>query len=286
MAAFQNQATLNYRGVAQNSNIVTGELVGAISATKTAVGTDYGPDGTVTYAVSLLNAGNTAANALTLTDDLGAYSFALTTLTPLSYIENSLRYYINGVLQTALPTVTAGPPLVISGINIPAGGNALLLYDTAVTDVADIGAGGSINNTATVTGDAIGAIPVTATATVTAAEAADLAITKAISATTVTVGDPLSYSFTISNSGNTATTAEDQISITDSFDPILNNLSVTLDGETLTAGTDYTYEAGTGAFATTPGGITVPAATVTQDAVTGVYSVVPGRAVLVVSGTV
>lgn len=52
-----------------------------------------------------------------------------------AYTENSLRYYINGVLQAA-PTVTAGPPLVISGISVPAGGNALLVYEAAVTAYA------------------------------------------------------------------------------------------------------------------------------------------------------
>ncbi len=286
MATFQNQATLNYRGLATNSNIVTGEIVEAVSATKSSVGTTYRTDGTMTYIVSLLNAGGTAANDLTVTDDLGAYTFGAGTIVPLSYIENSLRYYVNGVLQAATPTVTAGPPLVISGITIPAGGNALIVYDTRLTDAANPGVGGTITNTATVTGDAIGTIPVTATATVNAVEEADLDISKAISAATVTVGDPLTYTFTITNNGNTAADAADNISVADTFDPILENLVVTLGGQTLTEGTDYTYNAATGEFATVPGRITVPAATITQDTTTGNYITSPGITTLTVTGTV
>ncbi len=286
MATFQNQATLNYRGLATNSNIVTGEIVEAVSASKSAVGTTYRTDGTMTYVVSLLNAGGTAANDLTVTDDLGAYTFGAGTIVPLSYIANSLRYYINGVLQTTAPTVTAGPPLVITGINIPAGGNALLVYDTNLTDAANPGVGGTITNTATVTGDAIGTIPVTATATVNALEESDLDISKAISAATVTVGDPLTYTFTITNTGNTAAEAADNISVTDTFNPILENLVVTLGGQTLAEGTDYTYNAATGEFATVPGRITVPAATITQDPVSGNYITSPGIVTLTVTGTV
>ncbi len=286
MAAFQNQATLNYRGLATNSNIVTGEIVEAVSASKTSVGATYRTDGTMTYVVSLVNAGSSAANDLTITDDLGAYTFGTGTIVPLSYIENSLRYYINGVLQTAAPAVTAGPPLVITGINIPAGGNATVVYDTNITDAANPGIGGTITNTATVTGDAIGTIPVTATATINAAEASELDIRKAISASTVTVGDPLTYTFTITNTGNTAADGTDNISVTDTFDPILDNIVVTLNGQTLVAGTDYTYNTATGEFATVPGRIEVPAATITQDPTTGNFVTSAGVSTLTVTGTV
>ena len=45
-------------------------------------------------------------------------------------------------------------------------------------------------------------------------------------------------------------------------------------------------DAGTSAFATVPGILTVPAATYTQDPATGVYTAEPGEAVLVVTGTI
>ena len=48
----------------------------------------------------------------------------------------------------------------------------------------------------------------------------------------------------------------------------------------------YNYNEATGQFNTVPGQITVPAATYTQDPVTGVWSVMPGTVVLTVTGTV
>lgn len=74
--------------------------------------------------------------------------------------------------------------------------------------------------------------------------------------------------------------------VTDTFDPILSGLTVTLDGVTLVEGTDYTYNQNSGEFATVAGRITVPAATAVQDSTTGVWSITPGSTTLVVTGTV
>ena len=79
--------------------------------------------------------------------------------------------------------------------------------------------------------------------------------------------------------------ATDNAVITDTFSPILSGLTVTFNGEVWTEGVDYTYDEATGAFATLPGRITVPAATFTQNA-SGVWVSEPGTAVLRVTGTV
>ena len=68
--------------------------------------------------------------------------------------------------------------------------------------------------------------------------------------------------------------------------PVLDSLVVTLNGAPLTLGTDYTYDTDTGTLVTTPGRITVPAATYTQNPTTGAWSVTPGSTVLTVTGTV
>ena len=96
----------------------------------------------------------------------------------------------------------------------------------------------------------------------------------------------VTYTFYLQNSGNTATAAADYVIVTDTFDPILSGLAVTLDGAPLTLGTDYTYDTATGAFATTAGTITVPAATAVQDAETGLWRITPGVTKLVITGTV
>lgn len=80
--------------------------------------------------------------------------------------------------------------------------------------------------------------------------------------------------------------ATDAAVITDLFDPILSDLTVTWNEAAWTQGTQYTYDATSGQFATVAGQITVPAATYTQNATTGQYTVTPGTAILTVTGTI
>ena len=284
MAIFTNQARLSYNGITTTSNTISGELVEVLSATKTAVVENYTRGDRITYLINIVNAGTIGFNDLTVTDDLGTYAAGTATVTPLTYTDGSLRYYQNGVLQAA-PAVTAGPPMTVAGISVPAGGNVTLVYETTANDFAPLEGGGSIVNTATMTGNGLTA-PVTASETVTPAAAAELQISKSVSPSTVTENGTLTFTFEISNIGNTDATAADNVVVSDTFDPILNPITVTLNGATLTPGTDYTYNAATGEFATVPGTITVPAAAYAQDAGTGLVSTSPGTSTLVVSGVV
>lgn len=61
---------------------------------------------------------------------------------------------------------------------------------------------------------------------------------------------------------------------------------MTYNGTAWSAGAEYTYSETTGEFVSAVGQITIPAATYTQDPVTGVWSVTPGSSVLVITGTV
>ncbi len=282
MATFTNQAQLRVNNTVTNSNVAVGEVLEVLSATKTAVVESYSADGTVTYVLQLVNTGDTALTGITITDNLGAFEFDTQTLTPLTYVDGSIRYFTNGVLQAA-PTVTAGPPLVITGITIPANGTATLIYEARANEFAPLGTDGTIVNTATVSGGGI--TPVTATETVTAENAANLSITKAISPVPVVENGRLTYTFTIQNTGNEEVDAADDAVITDTFDPILTDLVVTFNGVTWTEGVNYNYNPTTGLFSTIAGQVTVPAATFTQDT-TGAVVVTPGTSTLVVTGTV
>ena len=284
MAVFSNQASLSYNGNTVNSNIVTGEIVEVLTATKTAVSDTYNGEDAITYVVSLTNSGSLPITGLTVTDNLGEYAQEALTLTPLNYIEGTLLYYVNGVLQPT-PAVTAGDDLVITGINVPAGGNALLIYQAATNGTAPLVTGGTITNTVTVTGGGL-STSVTADETITADEAARLSISKALTPATVTENGEITYTFVIENRGNTPIVATDDAVVTDTFDPVLENIVVTFNGDVWTESVNYTYNEATGEFATAPGPITVPAATYTQDPVTGVYTVTPGVSVLTVTGTI
>lgn len=282
MAAFNNTATLSYSGGVATSNTTTGEIIQTLTAVKTPVGDVYAAGGDVTYIISLRNTGAAQLNGLTVTDDLGAYEIGETERVPLDYVDGSVRYFVNGVLQAA-PTVTAGPPLVFENISVPAGGSVQLVYEAAVNGFAPPDQDGAITNTATVSGEGI--TDVVAQATVTAAQAPLLTITKALSPTVVPENGRVTYTFVIQNRGNAPATSEDNVTLTDDFTPALGDITVTYNGdEWLEA--NYTYDEETGLFTTVPGSITVPAATFVQDPATGVWTVSPGVTTITVTGTV
>lgn len=283
MPAFYNQATLTYNGTSTQSNTTVGELVATLSITKNNVNQTYTPGERITYVVNLINSGATAMTGITLTDDLGAYTFGADTRTPLTYVPNTLLYYVNGVLQPT-PTVTAGPPLTVTGLAVPAGGNIAVVYQADVNGYATPTAGATVTNTATVTGTGI-TTPLTATSTTTVNDAPRLTVTKSLSPTTVAENGQLTYTFTIQNYGNTETLATDTTTLTDTFNPILNPITVTYNGAAW-ATSNYTYDTATGIFTTTAGAITVPAATATQNEATGAWTVTPGTTILTVTGTV
>ena len=129
MASFSNQATLTYNGQTVSSNLVTGQVISPLTLTKTAGEDAYAPGDTLSYVISLVNDGSVTYEGLTLTDDLGGYEVGSGTAYPLAYVPDSVRYFINGVPQPA-PAVTPGPPLTVTGLSVPAGGNAILVYDT------------------------------------------------------------------------------------------------------------------------------------------------------------
>ncbi len=285
MAQFTNRASISYNGVTANSNIVTGEITQVLAVSKTSVSGSYRRGEVLTYAVSITNTGAAAFDGLTVTDALGAYTVGSTTATPLTFSDSSVLYYVNGVLQST-PAITAGPPLSISGISVPAGGNALLIYRAAVNDYASPDEGGSIANTVTVSGGGL-AEPVTATETVTADPAALLSITKALNPTVVAENGQIVYTFTIQNSGAEAADDAAELIVSDTFDPILRApITVTLNGESWVETGNYSYNAETGAFATIAGRVTVPAATYAQDAATGLWTVTPGVTILTVTGSI
>lgn len=278
MARFTNQAQITYGNVVANSNIAVGEIISSLSATKTAVRETYSQGSDITYIVNIVNSGANPLTELTVNDNLGAYPFGAGTLIPLDYVDGTLRFFINGILQPT-PTIDLTNGLTVTGINVPAGGTALLVYETTVNSFAPIGENGTITNDVVITGDCGN---VTATETVTAITEPQITITKSVCPVPVACGDTVTYTFLLQNYGATPLTATDNAVVSDIFNPILSNVTASLNGVAVL----FTYDETTGEFATTPGAVTVPAATITQDPITGVWTVTPGTSTLIVSGTI
>lgn len=285
MATFYNQATIALNGVTLTSNQTEGEVVTRVTLTKTAISSDYGPGDNIVYAITLINTDATDKTNITVTDNLGQFTPATGgEVVPLSYVGGTVLYYQNGAPMPT-PTVTAGAPLIISGIDIPAGGNALIIYEVQANEFAPRGENAIIQNTVTAGGDGL-CDTLTATATVPTRNEANLTIAKAISPETVTCGEEVTYTFIIQNTGNIPVVATDNLTVSDLFNPALEGITVELNGAPLTEGVGYEYSEETGAFTTLNGAIPIPAATFTRDGETGVITVTPGVATLTVTGRI
>ena len=280
MASFTNQATLRYQGSEIRSNVVTGELLSGVSMTKTCVESAYAPGERLTYIVGLVNNSGGTLTDLTLTDDLGALTVGGQTVYQLSYVAGSATLFVNGVQQPV--TAAAGPPLEFTGISLPAQGSAVLVYDATVTEYAQPTVGGSLTNTVTVN-DTARAEDGSADWTLPVAEQPLLEIVKELSPSGVQPNESLTYTFTLRNYGNTAT--DDTLVLSDVFQPALQSIAVTLDGQPLVAGTDYTYTPASGAFETAQGVLSAVAATSVQQP-DGSWQTTPSEQVLTVTGTV
>lgn len=284
MAQFTNQAQLSYKNIVVNSNVVVGEILEVVTVDKTAVVGTYNPDGTVTYVISIVNAGATAITNLTVTDTLGAYTQGTETRVPLTYVDGSAQLFINGVLQ-APPSVSTNPILTFGNITLPADSDLVLVYTADVNGYAPLDVGDSVINTAVVTGSGI-PTPITVTETVVPTAEPLLRITKSLEPVPISENGLLTYRFVIENFGNVDAVATDNVAVYDQFDPILSGIVVSLDGVTWTEGVQYNYDQLTGQFSTVAGQIVVPAATYAQDPVTGIWSTTPGTVVLTVTGTI
>lgn len=284
MATFYNQATLSYNGNTLASNVTTGEFLEALSATKVASGEQYQLNEPVTYVVNVKNSSQALLSGVTVTDDLGAYTYGTLNLVPLDYEDGSVLLFIDGTLQAA-PTITPGPPLVISGIRLPAGSTATIVYRARVNRFAPLGTAESITNTATITAEGL-TTSQEVSEVITPASTPLLSIEKSLSPTVVTDNGQITYTFTLKNTGSAPLSAPSDAVITDTFSPVLDPISVTFNDTSWTENTEYTYSNVTGQFSTVAGNITVPAATYTRGPDTGAVIVTPGISTLVITGTI
>ncbi len=279
MPAFTNQAKLSYDSRTALSNIATGNISDPFVLTKRAVNDDYIFGDDVTYVLTITNSSGAPMTNVTVTDDLGAYSYGPIPITiyPLTYV-GPILYNRNGVPQANIVPVSTSPTLEFVVPLVPAGGNAELIYEVDVNQYAPLDVNDSIVNHA--------AIP-----SLTGIEAEEeiftediplLSITKSISPNPVIDNQTVTFTFIVNNYGNTES---DDVIFSDTFNPVLTGVTVSVDGTLLVLGTDYTYNTLTGFLTTLAGRLTVPEASYSQDS-SGIVTTTPGFITIVVTGIV
>ena len=285
MAEITNRASLTYSygdsTVSQVlSNLASVTLNGAITGSKTSLGSTYRSGEDITYVITIQNTSSVAKTAVQVSDNLGTYIVSgATTATPLTYV-GPTELFVNGTPSGELtPNVTA-TNIVFTIPTIPAGGNVVLVYRVSVNEYAPLETGSTITNTASYIGDE-GCNDFSVDDTITVEDFADVRIFKAMSPNPIVCGSPITYTFTLYNYGNTEAT---NVTLTDTFSPYPATITVTLDGATVDA-SDYTYSDGTFTFRTGATPLTLPPATF-ETAANGSVTVTPSVTTITVTGII
>lgn len=282
----QASVTYTYQGSTEqgtaNSNITTTTLLDpySMTAVKIPVFTTFRNGDRLTYLIPIRNTGTGTLYNVTISDNLGSAGGD----PPTSYFPDSAYVYADGKLTALVPKVAVGTVSFSLPCPISSGQDALLIFGTKVDNALE-NTVSSIRNTATVTatGGSTSGTLVTVTpaptATVTREQYADLSIYKQADKSIVQVGDTLTYTFTLTNTGSEAATG---VTITDILPAgfSVSSVSLAIGGQSTVLPTgSYALDTGTNT-------LTVPTKGTVSITVPAMSAGTPGVAVLTVSGTI
>ncbi len=283
-----NRATVNYNsGTATAvafSNTTSTVLNGSLSINKSSLSESYRIGQELTYIITVSNNRSQIAQNVTVIDDLGTVTEDQNDITPLSYI-GTAQLFINGIFVSDLDALVGSDSVIFEIESIPAGGTAQIIYRARVNEFACFTVGAAITNTACA--EFVCNCPCEETVcdsfTIPVEEYADLRVTKSVCPNPVTCGERLNYVIDISNYGNIDA---DEVVITDVFNPALEDITVTLNGEIL-AENRFRYVGGVLTISRATGSdITVPASVCSRDEETCEINIIPGKATVSVSGRI
>ena len=278
-----NQASLQYQYGDTNatvlSNIATAVLAQPLSVEKTSLRDAYRAGDTPTFVLRVVNSGSTVLNNVTVRDDLGTFTSGTVSVTPYAFLPDAILF-VDGVNNGVLTPTGGEDEIVFTIPTLPADTTALIVYEVALTEEAPLAAGESITNTVTATADGL-TDSAQDSFTATAAEYADVTITKTMTPSVVD-GGRIVYTFDIENRGNAEA---ENIVLRDAFDPAPESITVAVNGTILPA-TEYSYVGGVltvpGAFGTP---LSLPAAQITRNPATGNVIITPSALRITVTGT-
>ncbi|MBQ7579014.1 MAG: DUF11 domain-containing protein [Clostridia bacterium] len=268
MAIISNQGSIAYsfsgsttRETAQ-SNVANINLAEEFNLVidKFAVNENFLPGENITYQLAISNTGTGILYNVTLADDLGTNDY-------LTFAPGS-AYLITEEERISISPDTTDPLTFILPSPLTSGETAYLTYIATVSESISPSVT-SITNTIYGTangGSATGVeVSANASATITAKEFANVMVTKSASENDVNVGESFSYTFTLTNSGNTDA---NDVSLTDALPEnfvITSITSTTDDVVTNWTTSDYSLDTSTNTLSlpseTTAQELIVPAST-------------------------
>lgn len=262
-----------------NSAAVT--ILDSLVVAKKCFGTQYRIGEELTYILTLENNSTRSLTDIQISDDLGSFMTGNALLvTPLTYT-GPAYLLVDGLFFAELPAEVSGHSVNFTIAALAAACRATVLYKAVVNEYAPYAPSSVIENTAVVTAPALNESK-EASATASAENYVDVRIVKSMYPNPVTEGDNLTYDFAIYNYGNTVAT---DVVLTDTLISSPGVIAVSVDGVPVDSSQfDYADAVFMLPNAKALLSITIPAATFTQDPITGAYTVEPGMVSIIVRG--
>ena len=247
MATINNSASAVYGYGRDNqdtavSNVATANLLEqfSLSGVKNVQNPSFRPGEVLSYYITATNTGTDNLYNLTFSDDLSGAGNQLT------FIDGSAYLNFNGQISPIVPTSVNPLTFVIPNVIVSgdiATVDFLVRVNSSVPNTVN-----EITNSATITaneGSPTGALLTLSpnpTVTILREEYASVTITKSISDTNITEGEPFSYTLELENSGNLPATG---VVITDVLPAgfVISSITSTTNGVTTTfASSDYSVD--------------------------------------------
>lgn len=265
--------------ISNTANIV---LEDTLSISKSCLMNDYFLADNIVYSVSITNNSALPISKVRIKENLGTYKIntGSVSVTPLSYA-NSFEYYINGVRQITADPKIYSDKIIFDAGTIPPISTALLFYTVKVTDKAPLKSKSFIENKTFIT-SSLSEKSFEASHTINVRDSAEIRIIKQIRTSKIISDGGIGYGLLIYNYGNTDAT---NVAIKDNLISEISAIKITVNSRQLDFG-DFSYRSGTLQIPSygTETAISVPAATFSQDEVSGRVNVTPGYTEIAVEG--
>ncbi len=200
----------------------------SISAVKTVTPEYFAPDDRIAFIITITNSGSESLTNVKITDDLTALS--------MTYVSGSAVYSINGGVPVSLEEDSGSNVIFTLPVTLDAGDIATVYFLVKTPGEDDIPDTETITNCADITASEISGNVSTNCAVITL-RYANIEATKTASSNAINCNGELNYTIRLENTGNIAA---DSIVVTDQLPEGYSVSRITLNGETLTRGTDYT----------------------------------------------
>lgn len=282
-----NQAsiTYSYSGATTpevaSSNVTSTTLLDeySLKAAKSVLSKTFRPGENITYLIELENNGRGILYNVVVNDNLGGSAH------PLRYLPNTARLFINGVLTSVTPVLTSDTLQFVLPNSFAPGDVALLIY-VAVVSASLPASTDLIQNTLSVSanggsssGTLVTSTPANPYAAIYRESYASVSIYKQSDKPNVVAGETLTYTFTLTNTGNQEATG---VILNDmlpgGFVPTLVTAS-TGGSTTVYSPDDYQFDIATNT-------ITMPNASGAPITVPAASNAGPGLTSIVITGTI